>query len=361
MTMRRVPLRLGIDRFSGVYLFAGFLAVFGLWTPNLFLTSGTLHSVATQQAVPAMLALALLAPLACGAYDLSIGATANLSAILAAYLQVSRGLTIGDVFIVCVATGALVGLINGILVTRFGISSFIATLGMATIVQATQEIVTGGNQPNPPISSSWRAITQTTVGGFQIVVVYLLVLAVLVWWGLEHTPAGRYMSAIGSNAEATRLTGVRTGAWTTVALVVSGSLSALAGVFYCSLAGPSLTFGGALLLPAYAAAFLGCTQLKPGRFNVWGTMLAVYVLATGVQGLELVTSVQWLNDMFNGCTLIVAVGFAVSRQRKGRGRTAPKSRVGGSSPGRSSAHLLRGRDRSTHTSDAGNAEHSAAH
>jgi len=85
-------------------------------------------------------------------------------------------------------------------------------------------------------------------------------------------------------------------------------------VGYGSLSGPSLTFGQTLLLPAFAAAFLGSTQLKPGRFNIWGTVLAVYVLATGVQGLSFVTSAQWLSDMFNGVALIGAVWFAVSRQ-----------------------------------------------
>ena len=88
---------------------------------------------------------------------------------------------------------------------------------------------------------------------------------------------------------AARLSGVRVGKWTWLSLIiVSRASPALAGVFYSSLSGPSLTFGSALLLPAFAAAFLGSTQLKPGRFNVWGTVLAVYVLATGVQGLQYV-------------------------------------------------------------------------
>jgi ribose transport system permease protein len=77
-----------------------------------------------------------------------------------------------------------------------------------------------------------------------------------------------------------------------------------------------LTFGPTLLLPAFAAAFLGSTQLQPGRFNVWGTLIAIYVLATGVQGLQLVSGQQWLSDMFNGVALIVAVGLAVNRQRR---------------------------------------------
>jgi ribose transport system permease protein len=90
----------------------------------------------------------------------------------------------------------------------------------------------------------------------------------------------------------------------------------VAGVFYGSQSGPSLTFGASLLLPAFAAVFLGSTQLQPGRYNRWGTLLAVYVLATGFTGLQLVTGVQWLNDMFNGVALLVAVSFAVWRQRR---------------------------------------------
>ena len=136
--------------------------------------------------------------------------------------------------------------------------------------------------------------------GFQIVVVYLIVLALIVWWLVEHTPAGRYLYAVGGNAEAARLSGVRVGKWVWLSFIGSGLIAGIAGVLYCSLNGPALTFGAGLLLPAYAAAFLGATQLIPGRFNVWGTVIAVYILATGVRGLQLVTSramaqrhVQW--------------------------------------------------------------------
>jgi ribose transport system permease protein len=82
---------------------------------------------------------------------------------------------------------------------------------------------------------------------------------------------------------------------------------------FSSLNGPSLDFGPTLLLPAFAAAFLGSTQLLPGKFNVWGTLLAIYVLATGVQGLQLVSGASWLSDMFNGCALIIAVALSIKR------------------------------------------------
>ena len=86
---------------------------------------------------------------------------------------------------------------------------------------------------------------------------------------------------------------------------------------FSSLNGPSLDFGSTLLLPAFAAAFLGSTQLIPGRFNVWGTLLAIYVLATGVQGLQFVSGASWLSDMFNGVALIIAVALSIKRRPVG--------------------------------------------
>jgi len=305
----------GFDRFSGLYVWASFILLFGLLKPAVFLTTNNLFLIASQQVIAAMLAMAILMPLAAGAYDLSIGANINLAAVLVAVLQVRDGMGMWLSIVVTIASGVLIGLVNGFLVVKLHVSSFIATLGMATIISAVLSIVTNNLEPLPVTSSTWNALTQTKVLGFQIVFWYLIVMALILWWVLEHMPIGRYTYAVGSNPEAARLSGVRVGRYTWVALTVSGGVSAFAGVCYSSLSGPSLTFGPSLLLPAYAAAFLGSTQIRPGRFNVLGTMIAVYVLATGVAGVQYLTSVQWLNDMFNGVALIFAVAFAVWRQR----------------------------------------------
>ena len=100
--------------------------------------------------------------------------------------------------------------------------------------------------------------------------------------------------------------------------MLSATIAGGAGIMFASLNGPSLNFGGTLLLPAFAAAFLGSTQLIPGRFNVWGTLLAIFVLATGVQGLQLVSGASWLNDMFNGVALIIAVALSIQRSPSAR-------------------------------------------
>jgi len=320
----------GFDRFSGLYLWALFIVVFTLWVPESFPTMSTVHSVAAQQAVTGMIALAVLVPLAAGQYDLSVGATANVAGILSVVLLNDHHWSVAAAILAGIAFGLAVGIANAIVVVRLGVNSFIATLGMSSVLAATLVIVSSNSQPIPPTSTVWADITLTEVFGFQIVVLYLLIFAVIIWWFLAHTPAGRYLHAIGGNAEAARLSGVRIERWTTVSLLISGVLASTAGVLYTSLNGPSLDFGGSLLLPAFAAAFLGSTQLIPGRFNVWGTLLAIYVLATGVQGLQLTSGALWLSDMFNGVALILAVALSIKRNPSAwRQRIRARLRGGG--------------------------------
>jgi ribose transport system permease protein len=309
-------LNLGLQNYSGFYLLALFIVIFGIWKPDLFLTSATLHSVASSQAVSAMLALALLIPLTAGVYDLSVGAVVNVSTVTVVQLQTKHHVGMWSAMLLTVAFCAAIGATSGFIVVKLRVNSFVATLGMATIVSAVQTMISNQSQPYPPTQKSWYDLTQRNVLGFQIIVLYLLMLALVVWWVLDHTPAGRYLYAIGGNHEAARLTGLAVGRWSWLSLIASGAICGVAGILYASLSGPSLTFGQSLLLPAFAAVFLGSTQIKPGRFNVWGTMLAVYVLATGVQGLQFVTGVQWLNDMFNGVALVSAVAFAGWRQSR---------------------------------------------
>jgi ribose transport system permease protein len=316
--MRRPGINFGFDRFSGLYLWAVFIIVFSFWVPSSFLTVSTLHSIASEQAVSGMIALAVLVPIVCGHYDLSVGANANLCGITAILFQTQMHWSLPLAIIASVLIGAFVGAVNALIVVRFQVSSFIATLGMGSILAAVLIIVTGNSQPQPVVSPAWNDLTQTTIGGFQIVVLYLLVLAAILWWFLEHTPIGRYLYACGGNPDAARLSGVRVDRWSALSLVGSGAIAGLAGVLFTSQTGPSLTFGATLLLPAFAAVFLGSTQLQPGRFNVWGSLIAIYVLATGVQGLQLVSGQQWLSDMFDGVALILAVALAVNRQRANR-------------------------------------------
>jgi ribose transport system permease protein len=315
--------RLGLDRFSALYLGAIFIIVFGVWTPKLFLTMSTVHSIASAQAIGAIMAIAVIVPLAAGVFDLSVGAVVNLSAVIVAILQQRDHWGVWPSIAVAVGVSVVIGVVNGFIVVKLRVGAFIATLGTATIIGAFEKIVSNQTQPLQPNSTLWANLTQYQVGGFQVVVFYLLAIVLFFWWLLDHTPAGRRLYAVGGNREAARLSGINVDRWTWLSLIISSSLCGVAGVLYCSLSGPSLTFGAALLLPAYAAAFLGSTQIRPGRFNIWGTIIAVYVLATGIQGLQYVTGVQWLGDMFNGIALVLAVSFAALSPRLKARRVRP--------------------------------------
>ena len=163
-----------------------------------------------------------------------------------------------------------------------------------------------------------------------VVTVYLAVVALLAWYVIEHTPAGRRMHATGASPDAARLAGVSTQRYTFAAFVASGVIASLAGLLLLGKIGQvAAAVGAPYLLPMFAACFLGTTQLKPGRFNVWGTVLALYLLAVGVTGLQLAGGSLWITDMFNGVALVVAVAVAVvleKRRAASRRRAAAAAR-----------------------------------
>jgi ribose transport system permease protein len=321
----------GLDRFSGVYLGVLFIVVFSLLSSQFFHMS-TFHVIASTQSTAGIIAIALLIPMVCDQFDLSVGANANLTGMLAAILQVQEHWPVLPAILISVGVGFLVGVVNGFIVVVLKVSSFIATLGVSSILGAVTIIFTNNVTPPAPSSPAWSNLTQVQLGGFQTVFFYLIALALLAWWLLEFTPAGRYLHAIGGNREAARLAGIRVDRWSWLSLVLAGGISGFAGILYTSLTGPSFTFGAALLLPGFAAVFLGSTQISPGRFNVWGTLIAIFVLAIGVQGLQLLSGATWLSPMFNGIALIAAVALAVTRGARRRKATRQAS-VSQSPPG----------------------------
>lgn len=312
-------IKLGVERYSGIYTFALIILIFGLWVPDLFLQVNNLKTILAESAITGMMALAILIPLAAGAYDLSIGGVMSVSMLLVAWLQSSHHWAPIPAVLVAVAAGAIVGVLNGVAVVFLRVNSFIATLAMSSILAAVELAISGGNQIVTGLSQTFINSGQSTLFGIALPVYYLAGLAVVLYFVLEHTPFGRYLFAVGDNMDATRLSGVRTGKLTFLALMISGTVAAIAGVVLGARVGSySVNSGAAYLLPAFAAAFLGSTQLKPGRMNVWGTILAVYLLATGVNGLSLAGAAAWVSQLFNGLALLIAVSaamFGASRRR----------------------------------------------
>jgi ribose transport system permease protein len=137
------------------------------------------------------------------------------------------------------------------------------------------------------------------------------VISLALWVMLEYLPIGRYIYVVGANPEAAKLNGIPTRKYIVLAFVLSGMIVAFAGVILASqLRIGQTSLGDSYLLPALVGAFLGSTTLKPGRVNVWGTLIAVAVLAIGITGLQQLGAEFYVEPMFNGLTLLIAIGLA---------------------------------------------------
>jgi ribose transport system permease protein len=300
-----------------VILMLGLILLFSLLLPNTFPTVLNLRSILSDKAIIALLALAAMIPMVAGRIDLTVGYGIVLWHILAISLQTLYGLpwpvAVGVVLILGIITGAL----NGLLVEVARIDSFIATLGTGTVLYALALWHTGGRQMVGALPDAFYAINGTFVFGLPITAYYVLAITVALWIILDYTPMGRYLYAIGANQRAAELNGIPTRKFVIGAFVASGLLTALAGVLLASkLRIGQASVGLEFLLPALVGAFLGSTTIKPGRVNVWGTIVGVMILAVGISGIQQFGGSFWVEPMFNGTTLLIAIGIAGYAQRK---------------------------------------------
>jgi ribose transport system permease protein len=288
-------------------------------TSGTFPTEANLQAIAANQAVIAVVALAALLPLVCGEWDLSVGANAGLSAVFAAS-ALGNGAPIWLAVLIALGVGIGIGILNALIVTQAKVNAVIATLGMATILEGALNQKTGGLTVASNIPASITDFGSGKTLGIPDPAWAMLVIAVVVWYVLAHTPVGRHLYALGSNAAAARLVGLRTRWLVAATFIGAGALAGLAGFLQVTRAGgadPKVGLG--FTLPALAAAFLSAAAIKPGRPNVWGTIVAIFFLATLNGGLNLAGSPSYVASYVNGAALIVGVALAsyLGRRRAG--------------------------------------------
>ena len=303
--------RLRIDKYSALYLWAVFMIWFGVTRSDTFLTGTTLKLVLAENVITGVLAFAFLVPLTTGTYDLSIGAMMSMALVITTSL--AKHHTVSPIIGIFIALGAcaVAGAVSGFFVVKMKVNSFIATLGMSQVITAFV-LHTANQSISGVFSKSYFNLGQKQVFGQPLFVYYLFILAIVLWFVLEHTPVGRYMFATGGNPEAARLAGVRTDRLVWGSLIGSGLIAGFAGIIFSWKVGNfSQSIGPGYLFPAVAAVFFGASQLK-GRPNVWGALIALYALAWGVKGLQLTFSSNtiWIEPLFQGLSLLAAVSLA---------------------------------------------------
>lgn len=302
----------------GLVILTGVLLVlFSILLPNTFPTMLNLRAIVSDKAIIALLSLGAMIPMAAGRIDLTVGYGIVLWHILAISLQTIYGLPWPFAVLIVLSLGVFTGFLNGWLVEVAKIDSFIATLGTGTVLYALALWHTGGRQMVGVLPDGFLALNGTFIFGLPITGFYLLGITILLWIVLEYTPIGRYLYAIGANQKAAQLNGIPTRKFVVGAFMSSGFLTALAGIILASkLRIGQASVGLEFLLPALVGAFLGSTTIKPGRVNVWGTIIGVAILAIGISGIQQFGGSFWVEPMFNGVTLLVAIGIAGYAQRR---------------------------------------------
>jgi ribose transport system permease protein len=305
------------SRYAVAILLVVMFVVFSVLLPDTFFTTGNFTTLANSQAVLLILALALIFPLSVGEFDLSVASNLGFGGILTGYLNGVAHWPLLPTVIFVLVVGAIVGAVNGFFVVNLGVNAFIVTLATGTILTGLTIWVSGG-QILSDISPALVDGITTTIGGLAVPVFIAFLLVLVLWYLFDFTPLGRYLTFIGLGAEVARLAGLPVKSLRFGAFGIAGILAAGCGVLAVGLLGaadPSASAG--YLLPAYAGAFLGATVIKPGRFNPWGTVIALALLVVGVTGLQLLGAAGWVEQVFNGTALVIAVTFArlVSRQR----------------------------------------------
>ena len=200
----------------------------------------------------------------------------------------------------------------GVLIGYLGLNSLIVSLGVGSVVSGVNLLYSHGEIVFQGIPKDFTRLGQTRLFGFiPLPFLYALMAALVIWFVLNLRPVGRRLYAIGGNPEAARLIGINVPRYVTVTFIVSSSMAALGGfVQVARLGAGHPTSAQVFLLPAFAAAFLGATSFRPGFYNVWGTLLAVYLVGAGTTGLFMLGAESYVQQIFNGAILILAITVA---------------------------------------------------
>jgi ribose transport system permease protein len=302
----------------GLVLLTVFLLIlFSILLPDTFPTLLNLRSIISAKSVIAILSLAAMIPMAAGRIDLTVGYGIVLWHILAISLQTKYGFPWPIAVLTILVLGAIMGVLNGLLVEVAKIDSFIATLGTGTILYAIALWHSQGRQIVGVVPDGFYNLDATKIAGLPITGLYVIILAFAMWIVFEYTPMGRYLYAIGASPKAAALNGIPVRRFVMGSFIASGILTAIAGVLLAAkLRIGQASVGLEYLLPALVGAFLGSTTIKPGRVNVWGTLIGVTILAVGISGIQQIGGSFWVEPLFNGATLLIAIGIAGYAQRK---------------------------------------------
>ena len=317
-----------VIKYGFIFVTVTLFAYFAISEPS-FRDSATLLDTLRYVSVAAILGLGVTLTMAVGGMDMSVGSVAGLGVTVAAKTMVTYN-QVGMVAILAVvAAGALVGLLNALLIVVLKIPDMLATLGTLFVIQGTKLVLVDGQSITPGMTQSdgttapgrftagFLRIDRGTILGIPISVLIFGGLTVIAWVFLARTRWGRVLYAIGANPEASRLAGIRVGAYRALAYVLSGVLASTGGLILASRIGQGdVSAGTSQLLEAVAVALVGTSVLGRGRPNVWGTALGAVLIGIITTGLTIKGLPYYTQDVVEGAVLILALVFSFTLSKR---------------------------------------------
>ncbi|MEX0426731.1 ABC transporter permease [Nocardioides sp. DS6] len=301
------------ERLALPVVFIAIIVVFSVLKPAQFASWSNVSNILGSQAVLFVLALAALMPSITGDFDLSLGGVMGLTAVVVGNLNTESGMNIWLAALIGVAVAVLAGIVNGFFVVTCDTNPLITTLGMGTVLTGLIYYVAGSKTIVGIDDDLTRWTFTAKLFDVPFEFWYGVIIMMIIWWMTTYHPLGLRALFVGQSRDVARLSGIRVSRIRFGGFVLGGFIAGLAGLLFLGTTGSAdPTASGPYLLPAYAAVFLGATSIKPGRFNALGTGLAVYFLATGTTGLQILGAQNYVQQLFYGAALVLAV--VLSRQ-----------------------------------------------
>jgi ribose transport system permease protein len=309
-----------LSAYGTLLALAVLILVFSALEPDTFATVGNFRNILNDMAIGTIIAAGLTVPLVGGDFDLSIGYVASFCGVLVVGLLSNNDLPIPLAVLAAIAVGMVVGVVNGIVVSKVGVNAFIATLGTGTIMVGVNYAYSRGVPLQLTQSREFTDISIGRIGGVPHLIIIMAAILAVLWVLLNRTVQGQHIKAIGVSAETSRRAGIPVDRTRIVAFAVAGTCAAITGVLMASnLGSGQTTAGDGFMLTSFAAAFLGSAVLREGQFHILGTLIGVLTIAVGNNGLAMIGAPIFTQYFFAGGLLVVAVAVGGIGRRLARG------------------------------------------
>jgi ribose transport system permease protein len=301
--------RLGI----GVAIILLFI-IFSFLNPH-FMEINNVINIGLQVSIITILGVGMTFVIIAGGIDLSVGSLTALSSVILG-LSLHGSLGVGLSLFTCILIGALLGLINGIIISKFNVPAFIATLGMMSIARGFALYITNG-QSIHIFPKTFTSISSGYIGNIPLPVIYAIVVVIIASIVLNRTKFGRYVYAIGGNKEAVRLSGIKTRVIEVWVYIIAGIACGISAIILTGRLNSAQPIAGVgYELDAIAAVILGGTSLSGGSGRISGTVMGAILIGMLKNGLNLMDVSPFLQEIIIGSVIIGAVLYDQYRQRK---------------------------------------------